>query len=159
MIAQDTLFGEQIYLHTLSDNDVTDRYVIWLADPEVNHHLETRFKQHTKHNILEFVQNLNQSKDSYLFGIFCKDTKLHIGNIKIGPINFSHLCADISFFIGDKNYWSQGITTEAVDLVVQFGFKNLNLHRLQAGFISTNLGKCACIRTQWIRYRGLLPTK
>ena len=43
-----------------------------------------------------------------------KTTDKHIGNIKLGPINWIHRYGDISLLIGDKDYWGKGIATEAI---------------------------------------------
>ena len=34
--------------------------------------------------------------------LFLNQKKTHIGNIKLGPINFDHLTSEISYFIGEK---------------------------------------------------------
>ena len=43
-----------------------------------------------------------------------KSKKIHIGNIKLGPIDFIHKNALISYFIGEKKYWGKNITTMAI---------------------------------------------
>ena len=138
MICDGILKSDRIYFRTLDENDVSDRYVNWLADPEVNDFLETRWKKHSPENILTFVQKANASKNSYLFGIFLNDNDLHIGNIKVASIDLNRKCADVSFFIGDKNKWAKGFATEALRLALKFSFEELKLNRVQAGYISGN---------------------
>lgn len=83
--------------------------------------------------VLEFVKSQRDNHHSILFAIILADKDRHIGNIKIGPVNEKHRHADLSYFIGDKGQWNRGIATEAINLVSEFGFKELNLHRAEAG--------------------------
>ena len=39
-----------------------------------------------------------------MFAICLNNSLIHIGNIKLGPVNEYHNTADISYFLGDKNY-------------------------------------------------------
>ena len=45
----------------------------------------------------------------YFWVFFLKKNNLHIGNIKLGPINSHHNRADIGFIIGDKNIGGRDI--------------------------------------------------
>ena len=47
-------------------------------------------KKHSLADIRKFVVEKNKSKNEFLFGIFIekRNENLHIGNIKLGPINF-----------------------------------------------------------------------
>ena len=132
--------GTQIYLREVRDSDVNDNYYNWLNDPSVNQFLETRFMPRSHKNISGFVQYMDGKSDEVLFAICVKDNDKHIGNIKIGPINWIHRFADISLLIGDKDYWGKGIATEAIKLVTTFGFKQLNLHKIKAGCYVDNIG-------------------
>lgn len=84
-------------------------------------------------SIRDFVKYQRENNHSILFAIRLTETDRHIGNIKIGPINVHHNHADISYFIGEKTLWNQGIATECINLVSGFGFSDLNLHRVEAG--------------------------
>ena len=43
-----------------------------------------------------------------------KKLKKHIGNIKLGPINWTHKTAIISYFIGRKEMWGKGYGSLAI---------------------------------------------
>jgi [ribosomal protein S5]-alanine N-acetyltransferase len=72
--------------------------------------------------------------------MFLKETQTHIGNIKIGSINWQHRYGDVGLLIGDKNSWGKGIAAEAISLVTQYAFEELNLHKLTAGMYEQNIG-------------------
>lgn len=129
-----------IYLRQITLSDCTNRYVEWLNDPDVNRYLETRWHEQNLSTIKDFVRSQLDNNHSYLFAIVKRDTDKHIGNIKIGPINPYHHHADISYFIGEKNFWGRGLATQSIQLVCKFGFEDLNLHRIEAGAYSSAIG-------------------
>lgn len=116
---------------------VTEEYVGWLNNPEINRYLEVRHFHNTLESCKEFVEQSNADPCSYLFGIFDKDNK-HIGNAKLGFINTLYKRGEISLFIGDKNYWGRGIGYHVVHALTEFGFKRLGLHRIEAGCYASN---------------------
>ena len=134
------LCGGGVRLRQITLQDCNETYVQWLNDPEVIKYLETRWYRQDLDTIKAFVQSQLDNDHSVLFAIETEETKRHIGNIKIGPINRHHKHADISYFIGDKSYWRKGISTKAIHLVCQYGFKNLSLHRIEAGAYSAAIG-------------------
>jgi [ribosomal protein S5]-alanine N-acetyltransferase len=134
------LEGENIYLREVRFTDVNDEYYAWLNDPSINQYLETRFFPRSFQNIEQFVKQMDGKSDEVFFAICWKENHKHIGNIKLGPINWIHRFGDISLLIGNKDYWGKGIATEAIKLVTDFGFNQLNLHKIKAGCYADNIG-------------------
>ena len=87
--------------------------------------------------MLKFVFEKYDSKDDLLFGIFVDG--LHIGNIKLGPINFEHLSADVSFFIGDKNFLGMGITSKCLHKLINFATEKLKSKKINTGYYENNI--------------------
>lgn len=134
------LQGERLILRPLTEADVTDQYIAWLNDPEVNRFLETRFERHDAATVARFVRDKMDSPTDHLFGMFLDHGQRHIGNIKLGPVNVHHATAPISLFIGDKTAWGKGYAQEAIALVTRFGFMDKGLHKLEAGCYEHNHG-------------------
>ncbi len=127
-----------IYLEELTlKNCHLDNYLRWMNDQDVHHFTEQRFKKHSKSDIKNFVLEKENSKTEFLYGIFLIKNKAHLGNIKLGPINFQHLTADISYFIGEKSFWGKGIGTLAIKKIILIA-KEKGLKKLKAGSYSTN---------------------
>jgi [ribosomal protein S5]-alanine N-acetyltransferase len=135
-----SLTGQRVGLRPISLDDCTERYVAWLRDPEVNQYLETRWVEQTLDTVRAFVTSVSADPASHLMAITDAKSGHHIGNIKIGPIRKHHNYADLSYFIGDRDFWGRGYATEAIQLAIRLGFERLGLHRLQAGIYSGNLG-------------------
>lgn len=132
--------GPRIHLREVRLTDVTDRYYRWMNDPEVNRYLETRYVPQSHETIAEFVRNMAGRSDEPFFAICTNNTGDHIGNIKIGPINWRHRYADVSLLIGEKEFWGKGYASEAIALVTRFGFEVINLNKLEAGCYAENEG-------------------
>ena len=137
MLYDKILEGQKIKLRMVELSDCNQDYYNWLNDSEVNQYLETRWNEQS-------IVSIRESSHSYLFAIIFNNK--HIGNIKIGPINSVHRFADISYFIGDKSAWGQGVATEAIKLVCDFGFKILKLNKLCAGAYAGNIGSCKALQ-------------
>lgn len=148
--------GKRIYLREVRVSDVNEKYYRWLNDPEVSRYLETRFVSQSMENILEFVKSKSGSPNEPFFAICLKEDNNHIGNIKLGPINWNHRNADVSLIIGEKNCWGKGYATEAIKLVTSYAFHELNINKLKAGCYAENLGSARAFKKCGYRQEGLL---
>jgi RimJ/RimL family protein N-acetyltransferase/methionyl-tRNA formyltransferase len=140
MLIDEPLKTSRLVLRPLCRGDVSDRYVGWLNDPNVNRFLEVRFHQHSFESTRAFVEQVNDSLDTLLLGMFIHGGSDHIGNIKIGPINHFHKRADIGLLIGESREWGKGYASEAIGAVSQFGHEKLHLRKITAGCYSDNVG-------------------
>jgi RimJ/RimL family protein N-acetyltransferase len=148
------LEGSRTRLRLVESSDCGPRYLSWLSDPEVNRYLETRWQPQTEESIRSFVAAMQADPWSYLFCIIdCKDGR-HVGNIKLGPVSPRHLCADVSYFIGEKSCWGRGLASEAISLAADFGFRSLGLNRVQAGVYGSNLGSIRALERNGFRAEG-----
>ncbi len=91
-----------------------------------------------------------------MFAIVTNHDAKHIGNIKIGPIHFHYRYADISYFIGEKKMWNRGIATEAIKLICDFGFQNLQLHKIEAGVYEDAVGSWKALEKAGFLREGIL---
>ncbi len=130
-------------------------YVDWLNDKEVNRFLETRHTQQTLTSCTEFVKNCEQDPNSHLFAIFITDNDTHIGNVKIGNINPRYLNGQISLFLGNKTYWHKGYGTETVQLISQYAFQQLALHRLEAWCYQQNTASLRIFQANQYKIEGI----
>lgn len=134
------LLGERIYLREVRPSDVNDTYYRWMNDPEITQYLESRFYPNSTEALQEYVKDFQGNKDNIFFAIVLKENHMHIGNIKIGPINWFHRLADIGVMLGEKDSWGKGYASEAISLLSEHAFRTLNLHKLTAGCYKPNEG-------------------
>ena len=121
--------------------DISKEYQKWMNDPIVHKYTKQKYRKHSLENIKSFVSEKNKSKKEYLYGIFIKKKKsnFHIGNIKLGPINWRQKSAYISYFIGIKKLWGYGYTTQAIMEIIKRA-KYKKLKKLKAIFNKKNIG-------------------
>jgi ribosomal-protein-alanine N-acetyltransferase len=119
--------------------DVTPRYVSWLNDPQINRFLETRHSVQDHDAVYAFVAEQMANPNVHLLKITLRSEGLHIGNIKVGPINRHHASAQISLFIGEKNIHGKGYGAEAIERVTKWAFESAGLERIEAGCYEDNL--------------------
>jgi ribosomal-protein-alanine N-acetyltransferase len=155
------LTGTHLYLRGLQATDAAGPYLNWLNDPEVGRYLETRYQPWSQARLERYLAQLDGSQQEFLFGICLRTGDRHIGNIKLGPVNWIHRFADIGLLIGEKDQWGKGYASEAIGLVCDFAFGTLNLHKLKAGCYADNQGSARAflrngfveegrLRQQWL---------
>lgn len=144
------LKGERIYLREVRPSDVNENYKSWMNDPEVTRYLESRFYPNSLEELQDYVTHKLGDRENVFLAILLNDGDRHIGNIKLGPINWIHRFADVGLLIGEKDCWGKGYATEAIRLVTAYAFKTLNLHHLTAGCYAENIGSAkAFIKAGW----------
>ena len=134
--------GKRLYLRVLNVEDASQDYCDWLNDPGVNIFLET--KKTTIVELKHYIKDKKENPNCLFLGIFLRDTNKHIGNIKLEPIDLENKEATLGILIGDKNYWGRSICTEAVKLLVNYAFNDLNMDRITLGVISENKAAIKC---------------
>jgi ribosomal-protein-alanine N-acetyltransferase len=82
----------------------------------------------------------HNSKHDFEFAIIDLKTNLYVGWAGIYDIDRINKNAELRFFIGEKNFWGKGLSTECVSLLIDYGFRELNLHRLYGGANIENIG-------------------
>ena len=85
-----------------------------------------------------WFESIQQRNDLVVFGIrLLKDNRL-IGSCQLHNINHVHRSAELQIRIGEPYQRGQGYGTEAVRLLLDFAFKDLNLHRVYLHVFSSN---------------------
>lgn len=157
MLIDNDIVSERLVLKTLNESNVGSAYLSWMNNDEVIKYLEIKHTQPKSiTNLVNFVNGINSDDKTLLLGIFLKKNNLHIGNIKLGPINPHHKRADIGFIIGEKKYWGQGYSTEAIGAVIKFAFNEIGLKKLTAGCYEGNIGSAKALLKSGFTQEALL---
>jgi ribosomal-protein-alanine N-acetyltransferase len=151
-----TLRGNRIELSRVQIQDASDEYLLWINDIDVNKFLETRWISQNLETVISHIKKVSSSPTELLLKIVVVAEKIHIGNIKIGPIDVNNKSAELSFLIGDKSFWGQGYATEAINLCVDYCFETLGLYKIQAGCFETNIGSRKALLKSGFELEGRL---
>jgi|TARA_Y100000746_G_C15378275_1_gene397131 ribosomal-protein-alanine N-acetyltransferase len=128
----------EFFLETLNSNKISDRYLHWLNDPELNRFSQRAGENFSIDDIKEYIDVSNMSNNILLLGIFLNESMKHIGNIQLRYFDKKNGLAEISTLLGEKDYWGKGVIVEAARNLINFGFNELNIHKFVLGNIAPN---------------------
>jgi RimJ/RimL family protein N-acetyltransferase len=123
------LEGEKVYLRPL-DMDDLDTFHRWFNHPDLRKWLYLTYPI-TKGDEKETLEKMIKDKDSVYLSIVIKSNDKLIGNLSLHKIHKVHKSAELGIAIGDSEETSKGYGTEAMKLLIDYGFNTLNLHRIQ----------------------------
>ena len=146
-----------VQLFVLRPEHVTDAYVSWLNDPEVNRYLESRFMTHTADSTRAYVAATLASADYLFLGIRSTALDRHVGNIKIGPLSRQHRTGEVGIIIGDKGAWGRGIATAAIRAMSDVARRELKLRKVTAGCYASNAGSQRAFEKAGYVVEGIRP--
>jgi ribosomal-protein-alanine N-acetyltransferase len=148
------LKGERVHLRALTEQDLTDEYMQWLNDDEVSRNNSHAIFPNTEQKMKDYFIRLNNQKEVVL-AIIHIETGQHIGNVSLQNINWISRNAEFAILIGNKKFWGGGYGEEAAKLIVDYGFKRLNLHRIYCGTLEKNEGMKKLAKKLAMREEGL----
>ncbi|MGQ4666019.1 GNAT family N-acetyltransferase [Metabacillus halosaccharovorans] len=90
----------------------------------------------------------------YPLTITFKESYEIIGTITI-RIDKSNNKGELGYWIG-KDYWGNGIATEAVNKIIDFGFNQLNLNKIWASAITRNIASKIVLEKAGLQKEGTL---
>ncbi|MDR0585951.1 MAG: GNAT family N-acetyltransferase [Treponema sp.] len=128
------LVGKKCYLSPINENDA-EKFTEWLNDLEITINLQL-------YNSVINVENerglLNSLSKDHNYSIIDFEKNELIGNCGFLDIDHLNQTAEIGLFIGNKNYWNKGFGSEALTLLLDYGFKALNLNNVMLKVYSFN---------------------
>lgn len=148
------LVGEKTYYRAVEQRDLEGPYFQWLNDPEVTQYLVTGLFPNTMEKMEHFLKEVGNFQQNVFLAMIDKATEKHIGNMKIGPIDWIHRRAEYGIMIGDKNFWGRGYCIEATRLMVQYAFEKLNLHRLELTVVADHVSAVASYERVGFKVEG-----
>ena len=147
---------ERLLLRKLSMRDVNDVFE-YASVPEIalhvmwNHHRSVADSMHFIRAVLLQYQNGTPSP----WGIVYKENNKLIGTGGFHIWNLAHRRAEIGYALSPA-YWNKGIMTEALKVMLKFGFENLNLNRIEALCKKENTASERVMQKSGMKYEGIL---
>lgn len=118
------------------------RIVDWIADPEVRRYLNF-YRPVSLADEERWLENLGKAANQEVFAIETLEGR-HIGNLGLHDVHPRYRTAEAGIFIGEREFWGKGYGTDAMRLLLDFGFGQLNLHRV---FLHVHAGNHRAIRS------------
>lgn len=147
------LVGERIYLSPRNSEDF-EIFTNWLNDFEISDYLGRSANVVTLDAERKYLEeNINPQAS---FVIVTLDEDKMIGTVSLEKINSTSKSAVLGIFIGDKDYLSKGYGTEAIKLILDYGFNYLNLHSISLHVLSCNARAIKCYKKCGFKQTGII---
>ena len=140
MISESILQGEKVRLRPVEERDLP-KFVRWLGDRELTRWLGAISGPPTLEEEYEWWHDKRSDPDSVLWAIETLDGRL-AGTVEL-RLALRAERAELGIAIQDKTQWNKGLGTDAVRLVVDYAFEELNLNRVE---LTTDEGNTRAIR-------------
>ena len=135
------IVGERIYLSPRNVEDV-EIFTEWLNDFYITDYIGRSHQTMTLQEEKAYLEKNQDDKNTFV--IVDSTTDQMIGTIGLHCIDNINRTATLGIFIGDKNYWSKGYGTEAIQLILDFGFNYLNLNNIDLTLMEFNQRALKC---------------
>ena len=123
--------------------DVT-RYLTWMPHPD---------RSYTK-EYLEYLGNRYSAGMFYDWAVIYEPDCKMVGTCGFTAFNCTSDSAEVGYVLNPE-YWGRGIATEALTRVMEFGFDELGLHRIEAKFIEGNEPSRHVMERVGMTYEGM----
>ncbi len=129
--------GKHIYLSPITYEDTED-IVRWRNKPCVREHFiyRTTFTRETHE---KWMKSRVETGEVVQYIIFDKTTDQKIGSVYLRDIDRSNRKCEFGIFIGEEEFLSRGFGREAAELLTEFAFSELAMHKVYLRLLAHNL--------------------
>lgn len=127
--------GDNVFLSPVNVDDF-EVYTKWINDLTTSSCLGNSSVIYSLVSEKELLDGM--VKNGYNFAIVLKEGEKLLGNASISNIKQIHRTAEVGLFIGDEENRGKGYGTEALELLLCYGFKILNLNNIMLKVFSFN---------------------
>lgn len=120
--------SRQVVLVGLTENNLPELFE-WINDRE-QVLLNAPYRPIDEESHRAWFTAIHARKDVVIFGIKALKADTLVGTCQLNNINYIHRNAELQIRIGRTQARRQGYGTEAIRLLLDFAFKDLNLHRV-----------------------------
>lgn len=154
------MIGKSIYIRPLSTDDAVASLKLQTENRDFfeKFSMDRNSDFYTIEGQIKMIEKQNENmKDDqeYYFGIFKNDDNTLVGTINLFQIFRGSLqSAFIGYFL-DKKHNGKGYTTEAIQLIVEYAFNKLKLHRIEAGVMPHNIASIRVLEKAGFHKEGI----
>lgn len=112
-----------------------------LSDPDIIKYYGVSYKtlEETKEQ-MKFFADLEINETGIWWAVCSLDNQIFYGAGGLNNLSKEHKKAEIGFWLL-KDFWGQGIMTEVMPLICNYGFEKLGIHRIE-GFVESDNLNC-----------------
>ena len=128
-----------------ASNSEVSRYTLW----------ETHRSIEDSRAFLEFATQKYENGGEPDWGIVYRGNGCLVGACGLVNWEAEHARAEVGFVLS-REYWGRGLMSEAVRAILRFGFKRMNLNRIEARCIAENAASARVMEKAGMVYEGTL---
>ena len=128
------LESERLILRQIVEADAEDWLAVWNHEDVMRYMIDfdaTPEKREDVLPIIDWADDIFVKQTGLRWAVTLKTNNLLLGSVGFHLYHKNHRCAEIGYEL-HREYWRKGIMSEAVSKVLDFGFNQLNLHRIEA---------------------------
>lgn len=146
------IVGDHLYLSPFDadDQEIYAKWAEWMNGATVG----SNYGGHQNLVTLSSAKKTVEELRGYRFSIVLLAGDVLIGHVSIHDIDNLNRNAFLGVFIGDEENRSKGYGAEAIRLVLNYGFKTLNLNNIMLSVHADNAGAIACYQRVGFREAG-----
>ena len=146
---------ERLLLRPLRVSDAPDMYE-YASDPAVTRYLLWNPHENIAHtkSYLEYLGGRYRIGMHYEWAVVLKSEERMIGTCGFVGFDIPHRCGEVGYVLNPR-YRGQGLCPEALERVLQFGFRVLNLHRISARFMLGNDASRRVMEKVGMQFEGI----
>lgn len=154
MWGTELLRGEHVRLAAIERADAAT-IATWTQDGEYLrlYDADTALPQ-TAEQVMARIEAAQKSEIEVIFGLRRTSDDVLVGLAGLDGISWRNHVAGLHLALG-RDYWDQGLGSEAVGLLVRYAFDELNLYRLQLTVFDYNLRALAVYRKHGFLQEGV----
>ncbi len=144
---------DRLLLRELSLSDAKDMFE-YARDPQVTKYVSWT-TQESLESTRQMIEKMKASKSILTWAVYHKHDQKMIGHFGLHPRSLADFRAEL-FYAISRQYWGLGLTTEAVQALIDYGFRISNLNRIEARCEPDNIGSSRVMEKAGMQYEGLL---
>ena len=127
-----SLKTQRLELRSFTVNDAEKMFYNWASDRDVCKYMRWNVHQNVEETrtIINNWINCYSKLSFYQWAIVLSGVNEPIGAIGLFVVNENDLTGDVGYCIG-KQYWGQGIVSEAFEAVLEFAFNKIGFNRIE----------------------------
>ena len=148
------LTAKKISLNVLTKEDLST-LLVWINDRD-QVLFNAPYKPVHENQHKEWFETIQHRNDTVIFGIRLREANTLIGTCQLHSINYVHRNAELQIRIGEVAQRGHGYGKEAVKLLLDFAFKDLNLNRVYLHVFSNNTAAIQTYKKAGFSQEGIL---
>lgn len=138
MINHGLLKGNRVKLTAIEEEDIKT-IASWYSDADFLRYFDkVPACPKTEQQLTEWINKCQTSNNCFPFAIRSVEDNRTIGYIELDNVQWWNGVANLGIGIGSKGQRGKGYGREAMELLLEFAFNEINLHRVQLNVFSYN---------------------